>query len=109
MPLPDSEAPDRSLGDCSICMDAIMLEAPPRRSLSEKAGVDEPGAELEGASAGAAGGLWDAMQANVGMKAARKNYSLAPCSHLFVRILSPCPGVCRLNDPSSILPVWRSG
>lgn len=30
------------------------------------------------------GGLLNAMQISVGASAARKNYSLAPCHHLFV-------------------------
>ena len=30
----------------------------------------------------------DAMQRNVGASAARKNYSLAPCSHIFVSLSS---------------------
>ncbi|KAF8433251.1 hypothetical protein L210DRAFT_3623175 [Boletus edulis BED1] len=55
-PLPlsvsDTEAPDHSLGDCSICMEAIHAEDPLAVGLLQKVG-------------------------------GRKNYSLAPCQHLF--------------------------
>jgi hypothetical protein len=79
MPLPDSESPEHSLGDCAICMDTIVLDAPSRhRSKS----TDE-WKEL-GASGGGGGGLLNAMQMGVGASAAKKNYSLAPCHHLFV-------------------------
>lgn len=82
LPLPDSEAPERSLGDCSICMDAILLDAGPQKSISEKSAAGGQFGVGEGSAS--AGGLLNAMHMGVGAKAARKNYSLAPCHHLFV-------------------------
>lgn len=82
MPIPDSEAPEQSLGDCAICMDAIIVD-PSTRRVSEK-DHDEWGVE-DGAgrkSMGGAGGLLSAM--HMGMENKKKNYSLAPCHHLFV-------------------------
>lgn len=70
MPLPDPEAPEQSLGDCVICMDAITID-PALRQRS-----DEKGDSL----ARRTGGLL--------AQGARKNYSLAPCHHLFVSVLS---------------------
>lgn len=63
MQVPDQESPEQSLGDCAICMDAIIMD----RSF-----LDEKG---EG-SLLSKGALW--------AQGARKNYSLAPCHHLFV-------------------------
>ena len=90
LPLPHSDAPEQSLGDCAICMDAIVIENRSRR-LSEKEKERQGDAEwdLEGAnetstrerSLGGAG-LFGAMQTM-----ARKNYSLAPCQHLFVCLI----------------------
>ena len=63
----DPEAPEQSLGDCSICMEAIHAEEP------------KP---LQHVAVG--------LLQKVG---GRKSYSLAPCQHLFVRdpsILVPC-------------------
>lgn len=71
-PLPlsvsDPEAPEQSLGDCSICMEAIHADDP------------KP---LQHVAAG--------LLQKVG---GRKNYSLAPCHHLFVR----APSICVLFD-----------
>ncbi|KZV98735.1 hypothetical protein EXIGLDRAFT_727063 [Exidia glandulosa HHB12029] len=53
LPQPDSEAPEQSLGDCSICMDAILLENDAAKS-----------SLLAGA-------------------AVKRSYALAPCHHLF--------------------------
>jgi hypothetical protein len=78
MPLADSESPERSLGDCAICMDAIFIDTfSHRRSKS----TDERH-DLGIVSAG--GGLLNAVQMGVGGGRTRKNYSLAPCHHLFV-------------------------
>lgn len=69
LPLPDPEAPEQSLGDCSICMDAIEVDSALRQSADEK---------NEGHGFGRhTTSLW--------AQSARKNYSLAPCHHLFVR------------------------
>jgi len=65
IPLPDPEAPEQSLGDCSICMDAIIVDP----SLIQKG--DDEKEQLLGL------GRW-------GQAASmRKSYSLAPCHHLF--------------------------
>lgn len=79
MPVPDSEAPEQSLGDCSICMDAILIESP--NNLGEK------GQAIDGTGAGS-GGFFSAVQRGVaGAAGAKKSYSLAPCHHLFVSLL----------------------
>ncbi|KAJ7668346.1 hypothetical protein B0H17DRAFT_1209956 [Mycena rosella] len=90
MPLPndDPESPDQSLGDCAICMDTIHIDASLRRrptSLDEKSDWEKSG---KGTSkrkprGGTAGGILNAVQMGVGNATARKNYSLAPCHHLF--------------------------
>lgn len=70
MPLPDPEAPEQSLGDCAICMDAITIDPALRQHMDEKS---------EGSGlARRTGGLL--------AQGARKNYSLAPCHHLFVSV-----------------------
>ena len=56
-----------SLGDCAICMDAIVVADARRR--------DADGGEKRGGLLGAVG---------AGVGAGRKSYSLAPCHHLFV-------------------------
>ena len=79
LPLPDPEAPDQSLGDCAICMDAIVVDPTlRRRSLS--------GDGKEGAGLGMGMGMEMARKGLLGKVAAggRKTYSLAPCHHLFV-------------------------
>ena len=73
MPLPDPEAPEQSLGDCAICMDAIVVDPMLRQHNDEKS---------EGHSLSRRTGSLLA-------QGARKSYSLAPCHHLFVSI-----GVC---------------
>ena len=87
LPLPRSDLPEQSLGDCAICMDAIMIENR-SRGVSEKEKERRGDAEwdLEGANETStrerglgSAGLFGAMQTM-----ARKNYSLAPCQHLFV-------------------------
>lgn len=82
MPEPDSEAPEQSLGDCAICMDAIIIDNPHRhRSKS----IDERGDyAIASELATARGGLLNAVQMGVNASGSRKVYSLAPCHHLFV-------------------------
>ncbi|KAF9054394.1 hypothetical protein BJ165DRAFT_1412859 [Panaeolus papilionaceus] len=77
MPLPDPESPEKSLGDCSICMDAIILDRPHLFKSGDGEDADEK-SSLKGV-----GTMLNAMQ-GVSASAARKNYSLAPCMHLFV-------------------------
>ncbi|ELU40698.1 hypothetical protein AG1IA_05266 [Rhizoctonia solani AG-1 IA] len=59
---PDAEAPNRSLGDCAICMDDILLDS-----------ADVSGGAKEGAS----------LLAGVGM-GPKCVYAIAPCHHMFV-------------------------
>lgn len=73
LPMVDSEAPEQSLGDCAICMDTITIDVPARTRSKSLDGL-EKGDERERL------GLLGIAQ----MNAARKNYSLAPCHHLFV-------------------------
>ncbi|KAH9889041.1 hypothetical protein C8Q73DRAFT_737866 [Cubamyces lactineus] len=70
MPLPDPEAPDQSLGDCAICMDAILVDPSLRRRSKSSDSKERP-------ALGRAGGILE----KVG--GAKKTYSLAPCHHLF--------------------------
>ncbi|PSR74066.1 hypothetical protein PHLCEN_2v10138, partial [Hermanssonia centrifuga] len=67
MPLPDAESPEQSLGDCAICMDAILVDPALRQRPDEK--NDGHGLVRR------TGGLF--------VQSARKSYSLAPCHHLF--------------------------
>jgi hypothetical protein len=76
--LSDQEAPEKSLGDCAICMDAIHVE----RAEDAKGGVGVGAGRLLDRVSGSA---------NVGGKVrgrskarGNKSYSLAPCHHLFV-------------------------
>lgn len=88
MPLPDPESPEPSLGDCAICMDAILVDSflrPRSKSFDLRDAHDETGMGLSNAKKGkSVGEMLNAMQMGVGAAHARKNYSLAPCSHLFV-------------------------
>ncbi|TFK52045.1 hypothetical protein OE88DRAFT_1658813 [Heliocybe sulcata] len=72
MPLPDPEAPDQSLGDCSICMDAILVD--PSRSRRGRSSDGKEAGDLD------LGGLLNKVSRGA---AGRKSYSLAPCHHLF--------------------------
>jgi len=93
MPMPDSESPEQSLGDCAICMDAIIVDPALRhRSKSFDAREeweDENGTPPSVSKKGnSVGSVFNAMHIGVNATSARKNYSLAPCSHLFVSLLS---------------------
>lgn len=85
MPIPDAESPEKSLGDCAICMDSIIVDTPHRhRSKS----TDERGDyAIKNERTSAGGGLLNAVQMGVSASNGRKNYSLAPCHHLFVSYL----------------------
>ncbi|KAF8647737.1 hypothetical protein AX16_006572 [Volvariella volvacea WC 439] len=84
MSLPDPEAPEPSLGDCVICLEPILVDGHRRRSKSidEKGGWDISSSG-HGSARKTAGGLLSAVQIGVEQATARKNYSLAPCHHLF--------------------------
>ncbi|KAJ6581462.1 hypothetical protein B0H19DRAFT_1217673 [Mycena capillaripes] len=85
----DAESPDQSLGDCAICMDSIHVDPSVRRrptSLDDKSDWEKTsikGTSKRKTKGGAAGGILNAVQMGVGSATGRKNYSLAPCHHLF--------------------------
>ncbi|KAH9479483.1 DSC E3 ubiquitin ligase complex subunit 1 [Psilocybe cubensis] len=80
IPLPDSESPEKSLGDCAICMDSIIIAAtPPKRPKY----LDGRHSESDSTEESASGSVFSFIRRGVGANKARKNYSLAPCSHLF--------------------------
>ncbi|KAJ7765390.1 hypothetical protein DFH07DRAFT_1014818 [Mycena maculata] len=89
MPLPDDdpESPDKTLGDCAICMDTIHVDPSLHRrtSLDDKSDWEKTSAKGSGKRKGRAGtgGILNAVQKGVGSATTRKNYSLAPCHHLF--------------------------
>ncbi|KAH9926336.1 uncharacterized protein BXZ73DRAFT_49527 [Epithele typhae] len=77
LPLPDPEAPEQSLGDCAICMDAIEVDDGMRRRRSKS---------RDGLLGGGGSGAEERagfFRSVAGKGAARKSYSLAPCHHLF--------------------------
>lgn len=80
----DTEAPDQSLGDCSICMESIIVSPDHRRrSLSEKS-------YGSGSDKEKAGGLLGAMQYGMEVAgrtaASKKTWAVAPCHHVFVSV-----------------------
>ncbi|KAG6898323.1 hypothetical protein C0992_011915 [Termitomyces sp. T32_za158] len=83
LPMPDPEAPEQSLGDCAICMDAIVVDSRGRSGVPEK----EIYAEGESGSKKSSG-LLSGFQMGIEGAGTRRIYSLAPCSHLFVGINS---------------------
>lgn len=95
MPAPDSEAPEQSLGDCSICMDTIFVESPNNSN--------EKGQTNDGTNT-VSGGFFSAVQRGVtgGATGAKKSYSLAPCHHLFVSQFFLCRKATRSDTSSSI-------
>ena len=86
MRLPDPESPDRSLGDCAICMDAITV-GPPAGERGDSSSME---ATWAGTAEGRPGGILSAVHRNVvGTANLRKRYNLAPCHHLFVSSTLP--------------------
>jgi len=88
MSLPDAESPEQSLGDCVICLDAIVVQpAHRRKSLSDRASrYTEKEKSADGGSS--ASHLLGAMQSGIeaagrGSGGPRKPWALAPCHHLF--------------------------
>ncbi|OBZ78657.1 DSC E3 ubiquitin ligase complex subunit 1 [Grifola frondosa] len=79
MPLPDPEAPEQTLGDCAICMDAIQVDPALRRRSKSSDGKEE----VIGFGLGSGGRRTGGILGVVGASGARKSYSLAPCHHLF--------------------------
>jgi len=75
----DPESPVQSLGDCSICMDAIYVDP----SLRRRTSLDDKTAHKGTSKRKTRGGILNAVQLGVGNATGRKNYSLAPCHHLF--------------------------
>lgn len=110
MPLPDSEAPEKTLGDCSICMDAIYVDPSLRTKVSQEQDEKERPQGWTGDSEGSseslrrstsvsgigrntvatASGLFNAVQKGVAASSSRREYSLAPCHHLFVSLVMSC-------------------
>jgi hypothetical protein len=83
MQLPDPESPERSLGDCAICMDAIIVD----QSAGDKGTPASKDAAWAGAVEGHSSGIFSVVHRNVvGTANMRKSYSLAPCHHLFVSL-----------------------
>ena len=102
LPLPDSELPEKSLGDCAICMDTIMVDPSLRRrskSSDQRGNWDDKGPSfMKGSSIG------------VNVTTSRNHYSLAPCSHLFVSL--PFPKLTEPTEPLALrhvstLNVWK--
>ncbi|KAL5536908.1 hypothetical protein ACEPAF_731 [Sanghuangporus sanghuang] len=101
IPLPDDEAPEPSLGDCAICMEAIVVQpsAPSRRRSTEKSIAGhrrsssikerEKEKEREKGVRGilerieAAAGRSTGVSVGLAGTSARRSYALAPCHHLF--------------------------
>ncbi|KAF9644702.1 hypothetical protein BDM02DRAFT_3190363 [Thelephora ganbajun] len=80
MRLPDPESPDRSLGDCAICMDVIIVDP----LMGEKGASTSKETAWAGAVEGQSSGVFNVVHRNVvGTASIRKSYSLAPCHHLF--------------------------
>ena len=95
MPIPES--PEKSLGDCAICMDAILLDPALRRqslSLDTREHWDEKGTPSPTSSKGVGSVFDNVMRIGIGAANARKNYSLAPCCHLFVSDLETVDAGC---------------
>ena len=76
IPLPDPEAPEQTLGDCAICMEAILVDPSLRRRSKSSDAKERP-------VIGVGDGIALPFLKKVG-GATRKTYSLAPCHHLFV-------------------------
>lgn len=72
LPLPDPEAPEQTLGDCAICMDAIEVDPALRRRSKSSDGKERGDLGVMGFAASAHR-----------LGSTRKSYSLAPCHHLF--------------------------
>lgn len=103
IPLPDDEAPEPSLGDCAICMEAILVQpgAPSRRRSMEKSGHRRSNSikerEKEKEREKGVRGIIERIEAATGRStgvgvglagtSARRSYALAPCHHLFVSLI----------------------
>jgi hypothetical protein len=93
MALPDTESPEKSLGDCAICMDAILIEPPSSygRSKSFDGQDKDSWGEKGGSSSNSTmmkrptrlSSMFNAFHLGSRATEARQIYSLAPCSHLF--------------------------
>ncbi|KAI0726059.1 hypothetical protein C8Q72DRAFT_998682 [Fomitopsis betulina] len=72
LPFPDPEAPEQTLGDCAICMDAIEVDSSLRRRSKSSDGKERSDLGVMSLTASAHR-----------LGSSRKSYSLAPCHHLF--------------------------
>lgn len=94
MPVPDSEAPECSLGDCAICMDTILVHPDHgRRSFSEKS------VKMDTDGLSGAGSVFNALKDGIeaagrGASGMRKSWAVAPCHHIFVSISYKSHYVC---------------
>ena len=100
MPRPTN--PEQSLGDCAICMEAIIVDPPiPGRSsfdLEDRCSEKESSAPLLERGTGKSDSSSSILHRTMkifGASKTRKNYSLAPCCHLFVS--------CVLGDMADVL------
>lgn len=81
--MPRPANPEQSLGDCAICMEAISVDTPRSSSLdledrcSEKVSTPLLSDDRKASVLGRVMKMFKASKV-------RKNYSLAPCFHLFV-------------------------
>ncbi|KAG9037882.1 hypothetical protein FRB95_003722 [Tulasnella sp. JGI-2019a] len=99
LPLPDPEAPEQSLGDCSICMEPILIDGGLGGG-SEKDHQETASSMFGGAVAGAGSG------SSLLGRGMRRHYAFTPCSHImhtacleqWMRVKSVCPS-CRTPLP----------
>ena len=77
IPLPDPEAPEQTLGDCAICMEAILVDPSLSRRSKSSDTKERPAIALQ-----------VPFLKKVGTAKSKKTYSLAPCHHLFVSCFS---------------------
>lgn len=117
MALPDTESPEKSLGDCAICMDAILIEPPPSYGRSKSFDGRDNWGEKGGSSSSSTmmkrptrlSSMLNAFHLGSRATEARQIYSLAPCSHLFVScFLLPFMRCSVLTcATNSILNAWK--
>ncbi|KAJ9101236.1 hypothetical protein QFC21_003455 [Naganishia friedmannii] len=102
LPMPDSEAPEQDFGNCSICMEPIMVSQIPSASGDHKhAHSGETSTPLAAAASGV--GTVGTRVMNINL---RRTYALAPCHHLFhteclsqwLAIKNTCP-LCKRGLP----------
>ncbi|KAG8854026.1 hypothetical protein FRB96_007889 [Tulasnella sp. 330] len=96
LPLPDPEAPEQSLGDCSICMEPILIDG----------GLGVPTSEKDHGSSSMFGSAGGGTRTSLLGRGMRRHYAFTPCSHImhttclekWMRVKSVCPS-CRTPLP----------